>query len=70
MFATNSNNKCNETSPYGIQLFQSEGETCKTIKFASRIFEHTQEPVGTKDYTLNPIFRPSHKLVLLFSLRL
>jgi len=34
-----------------------------------RIFEHAQEAVG-KNYTLDPLFRPSHKLVVLFSVRL
>ena len=40
MFVRNSNNKWNEASLYGIQLFQSDGETCKTITVACRIFEH------------------------------
>jgi len=51
-------------------MFYSDGKTWKTITIAYGIFEHAQEPVEKMEYNLDPLFRPSHKLVVLFSLRL
>jgi len=45
---SNSNIKFNEYFPYGIQVFQSDGETWKTITIAHGISEHVQEPVGKR----------------------
>jgi hypothetical protein len=41
-------------------------ETIKTITVTCRIFEHALKSVGTKDYTLNPTFRPSHNGSIIF----